>query len=64
MKKTLFLLISMLSLNLANAQGCLSEGISFTTQEQIDNFSQIIRGAPKLLEMLKLMAGKSQTSTD
>ena len=38
MKRTIILLVVTIAVNLANAQGCLSEGISFYTQEQIDNF--------------------------
>ncbi len=38
MKKIYILFISLLSLGGAMAQGCLPEGIIFTTQEQIDNF--------------------------
>jgi hypothetical protein len=48
MKKTFFLLFSMLSLNLANAQGCLPEGILFSTQEQIDNFQTDYPGCSEI----------------
>ncbi len=38
MKKFYILLIALLALNGARAQSCLPEGITFTTQTQIDNF--------------------------
>ena len=38
MKKLYFLIIALLAIYSAMAQGCLPEGITFTTQEQIDNF--------------------------
>jgi hypothetical protein len=37
-KTTIILLLAALAVNLINAQGCLPEGITFTTQEEIDNF--------------------------
>ena len=38
MKKLVILLIALVAINSAMAQGCLPEGITFTTQEEIDNF--------------------------
>jgi hypothetical protein len=38
MKKFCILIIAFLAINSAMAQGCLPDGITFTTQEQIDNF--------------------------
>ncbi len=38
MKKLVILLVLMVSINGTNAQGCLPSGITFSTQQQIDNF--------------------------
>ena len=38
MKKIYLLLITIVVFNVANAQSCLHDGITFTTQTQIDNF--------------------------
>jgi len=37
-KTTIILFLAALAVNHANAQGCLPEGITFTTQEEIDSF--------------------------
>jgi len=38
MKNLIILLFALLTINGVKAQGCLPQGITFTTQEQIDNF--------------------------
>jgi len=38
MRKLYILLFALVGITVANAQPCLPEGITFTTQEQIDNF--------------------------
>ncbi len=38
MKKLIAFLIAVIAANIASAQGCLPEGITFTTQAQIDSF--------------------------
>ena len=48
MKKLYTLLIALLAINTAMAQGCLQEGITFTTQEQIDNFQTDYPGCEEI----------------
>ena len=48
MKKLYTLLIALLAINSVMAQGCLPEGITFTTQEQIDNFQTNYPGCTEI----------------
>ena len=48
MKKFYLLIIAFLAINSAMAQGCLPEGITFTTQEQIDNFQTDYPGCTEI----------------
>ena len=48
MKKLIILLFALISINSANAQGCLPEGITFTTQEEIDNFQTNYPGCTEI----------------
>ena len=48
MKKFYFLLVALLAINIAMAQGCLPEGITFTIQEQIDNFQTDYPGCTEI----------------
>jgi hypothetical protein len=38
MKRLIILMVAMVAMNGVNAQGCLPSGITFSTQQQIDNF--------------------------
>ncbi len=48
MKNLYILLIALLAMNSAYAQGCLPEGITFTTQAQIDNFQTNYPGCTEI----------------
>jgi hypothetical protein len=48
MKKIAALLSTLLVIHLANAQGCLPSGITFSTQQQIDNFQASYPGCTKI----------------
>jgi hypothetical protein len=48
MKKFYFLLVALLAINIAMAQGCLPDSITFTTQEQIDNFQTDYPGCTEI----------------
>ena len=48
MKKFYFLILVFLAINSAIAQGCLPQGITFTTQEQIDNFQTDYPGCTEI----------------
>ncbi len=60
-KKVLFLLMAILSLYLANAQGCLPEGITFSTQEQIDRFQANFPGCTEI-EGIVIISGVDITN--
>jgi hypothetical protein len=48
MKKFYIFLMALVSINIANAQGCLPEGIEFKTQAQIDSFQINYPGCTKI----------------
>jgi len=48
MKYLCFLLLSFFVVGNVNAQSCLPEGITFTTQEQIDNFQANYPGCTEI----------------
>ncbi len=48
MKNLIILLFALIAINSANAQCCLPEGITFTTQEQIDNFQTNYPGCTEI----------------
>ena len=49
MKKFILLATVLLSINLLMAQGCLPEGITFSTQTEIDNFQTNYPGCTHIL---------------
>jgi hypothetical protein len=61
MKRTIILLFVVLATRLTNAQGCLPEGITFTTQEQIDNFQTNYPGCVEI-EGSVLISGNNITN--
>jgi len=60
MKKLYTLLIALLAINSAMAQGCLPEGITFTTQEQIDNFQTDYPGCTQIVGNVFLIGNNSE----
>ena len=48
MKKVIVLLVVVVGMINASGQGCLPEGIAFTTQEQIDNFQTDYPGCTEI----------------
>ena len=48
MKKLYFLLFTLLAISSTMAQGCLPSGITFSTQQQIDNFQASYPGCTKI----------------
>ena len=48
MKKIYILLFALFAINSANAQSCLPEGITFTTQAEIDNFQTNYPGCTEI----------------
>ncbi len=62
MKKLFILLFAVLTVHVVHAQGCLPEGITFTTQEQIDNFQSENPGCTEIEG--SVIIGRITESTD
>jgi hypothetical protein len=63
MKTLAFLLIVFVTITSANAQGCLPYGITFTTQQQIDNFQTNYPGCTEI-EGYVIISGNDITNLD
>ncbi|MEE4258450.1 MAG: T9SS type A sorting domain-containing protein [Bacteroidales bacterium] len=62
MNKLFILLFALLTVHVVHAQGCLPEGITFTTQEQIDNFQSENPGCTEIEG--NVIVGRITESTD
>ncbi len=64
MKKILSFLLFLSALNYVHAQGCFPEGITFTTQSQIDNFQSDHPGCSLILGDVNIIEDGSEVITN